>query len=192
MSPPLSSSTLVPTRARDDRLSPLAIDVNTVTTMGRLKDHIRTEHAALRPHIELIRTTADAVGETSLHVLRGLTESVLGFAIKELLPHAEHENELLYRAVEEALHAPGSTRTMSRDHIEIRRYLDELTTLSSSILEGHELERTTVRDLRRVLYGLHAIVALHFEKEDEVYAALLEAKLPNEEQDRLLAELSRH
>lgn len=160
--------------------------------MGRLKDHIHTEHAALRPHIELIRTTADAVGETSPHVLRGLVESVLGFATKELLPHAEHENELLYRAVEEALHAPGSTRTMSRDHIEIRRYLDELITLGSSIRDGHEIELATIRELRRVLHGLHAVLVLHFEKEDEVYAALLEAKLPAEEQDRLLAELSRH
>lgn len=160
--------------------------------MSKLKDHIRSEHAALRPHIDLIRTTADAVGDTSLHVLRGLAESVLGFALRELLPHAEHENHLLYRAVEEALHAPGATRTMSREHVEIRRYLDELTTLSSSIREGHDLDPSTIRDLRRVLYGLHAVLVLHFEKEDEVYTALLEAKLPLDEQERLLADLLRH
>lgn len=160
--------------------------------MSKLKDHIRSEHAALRPHIDLIRTTADAVGDTSLHVLRGLAESVLGFALRELLPHAERENHLLYRAVEEALHAPGATRTMSREHVEIRRFLDELTTLSSSIREGHDLDPSTIRDLRRVLYGLHAVLVLHFEKEDEVYTALLEAKLPLDEQERLLADLLRH
>ena len=160
--------------------------------MSKLKDHIHEEHAALRPHVEAIRTAADAVGEVPNHVLREMTESVIGFLLGELLPHARTEDAILYRAVEEAHHAPGATRTMKRDHTEVRRLVDELTTLNAEIVEGHPVAARTIRDLRRILYGLHALVTLHFAKEDDVLAAILEAKLPPGEQDQLLADLSRH
>jgi iron-sulfur cluster repair protein YtfE (RIC family) len=160
--------------------------------MSRLKDHIRAEHAHLRPHLDSIRTAADAVGSVPPHILRDMTESAAGFLLHELLPHARTENEILYKALEEALHAPGSARVLQQEHTEISRYVDELTSLNSSINDGQELGDNTVRELRRVLYGLYALVMSHFSKEDHVVASILEAKLPPDEQDRLLNSLSRH
>ena len=154
--------------------------------MSTLKDHVTTEHAHLRPHVESIRTTADAVGEVPNHILREMTESVVGFLLHELIPHAHTEDTILYRALEEALHAPGSARTMRHEHTEIARYTDELTSLNASIIDNHDLSGTTVRELRRVLYGLYALVMSHFTKEDHVVAAILEAKMPADEQERLL------
>ena len=160
--------------------------------MSKLKNHVTTEHAHLRPHVESIRTTADAVGEVPNHILRDMTESVVGFLLHELIPHAHTEDTILYRALEEALHAPGSARTMRHEHTEIARYTDELTSLNASIIDDHDLPGTTVRELRRVLYGLYALVMSHFAKEDHVVAAILEAKMPADEQERLLDALGHH
>ena len=159
--------------------------------MSPLREHIRAEHAALRPHLETMRIVGDAVGEVPTAILRDLTESVLGFAVRELVPHTESEDRIIARAVEEALHAPGAGRGLRRETHEIRRYLEELTALATSIDDHHELAPRTARELRRVLYGLHALVVLHFTAEDDEYASLLEAKLPAGEQELLLAELLR-
>lgn len=159
--------------------------------MSKLKEHIRSEHALLRPHVELIRIVADSVGNVRPVILRDLTEAVLGFCVRELLPHTEGEDRIIARAVEEALHAPGAGRGLGREVIEIRRLVEELTSLGASIEEDHDVTHAVERDLRRVLYGLHALVSLHFAAEDEVYAALLEAKLPADEQDLLLETLAR-
>jgi hypothetical protein len=42
-------------------------------------------------------------------------------------------------------------------------------------------DETLQLDLRRVLYGLYALVAVHFAKEEEVYLPLLDARLTTEE-----------
>ncbi len=160
--------------------------------MSRLKDHITAEHSHLRPHVEAIRTAADAVGEVPNHVLRDLTESAVGFLLHELIPHAHSENEILYRAFEQSLHAPGAARTMQHEHTEIARYTDELTSLNAAITDGHDLGEHTIRELRRVLYGLYALVMSHFAKEDHVLASILEAKMPAGELDQLLSDLTRH
>jgi iron-sulfur cluster repair protein YtfE (RIC family) len=160
--------------------------------MSKLKDHVKTEHAHLRPHLDQIRTAADAVGNVPPHILRDMTESTVGFLLHELLPHARMENEILYKALEEALHAPGSSRVLQHEHTEISRYVDELTSLNASIVDGHVLGDHTVGELRRVLYGIYALVMSHFAKEDHVVSTILEAKLPADEQDRLLEALSAH
>lgn len=159
--------------------------------MSKLKVHLTTEHAHLRPHVESIRTAADAVGEVPNNILREMTEAVVGFLLHELIPHAHTEDTILYRALEEALHAPGSARTMRHEHTEIIRYTDELTSLNASITEYHDLSSAVLRELRRVLYGLYALVMSHFAKEDHVVAAILEAKMPADEQERLLEALVR-
>ncbi len=56
--------------------------------------------------------------------------------------------------------------------------------------ELRELLRDGMADengLRRVLYGLHAVVSLHFAKEEEVYLPILEARLTPHEADTMFA-----
>ena len=160
--------------------------------MNKLTNFIHHEHSTLRPHVELIRITADAVGDVPLSTLRDLTNAVLGFLLRELIPHARHENELLYKTVEKATHSPGSTATMSREHLEVSKMADQLGDLHALTVAEAELTEKTIRDLRRVLYGLYALVNLHFAKEEEIYADILEHQLSATEQDLLLAALARH
>ena len=44
-------------------------------------------------------------------------------------------------------------------------------------LDSHTLESVAQAALRRVLYGLYALVKVHFAKEEEVYLPLLDARL---------------
>jgi iron-sulfur cluster repair protein YtfE (RIC family) len=118
-----------------------------------------------------------------------MTDSVLQFVLRELDTHARSEDEVLYEAVENCQGVPGAVDTMRRDHVEINRLAAELSDLHGSLVIGHELSDETTRALRRVLYGLHAIVRLHFEKEEEILTPYLEHKLPAAEQERVLARL---
>jgi len=160
--------------------------------MSKLADFIHHEHNTLRPHVELIRVTADAVGEVPLPILRDLTNTVLGFLVRELLPHAREEKEILYRTVEQATQSPGSTATMNREHLEVSKMADQLGDLHALTVAEADLSDRTIRDLRRVLYGLYALVNLHFLKEEEIFVDILDRRLSATEKDVLVAAMSRH
>lgn len=158
--------------------------------MSKLTDHIHAEHANLKPHIESIRVAADAVGEVPAEILKELTDSVLGFLLRELVPHSHREEEVLYTAVEEIMNAPGATATMTLDHVEIRKLVDELGGLHATLVAEHVLSTSAERELRRVLYGVYALVGLHFAKEEEVYSRLFDMRLTARDEERLLLSLN--
>jgi hypothetical protein len=63
---------------------------------------------------------------------------------------------------------------MSRSYAEIARLVPRV----GKLLQGLDQDRpdpVEVAELRRSLYGLHAIVELHFDQEDEGYFSLLDA-----------------
>lgn len=62
---------------------------------------------------------------------------------------------------------------MNREHVEIRRLAGMLSRLVEELPEAGPSE-ADLRDLRRVLYGLHAVLRLHFAQEDESYLSLFE------------------
>ena len=158
--------------------------------MSKLTDHLHAEHENLKPHIESVRIAADAVGEVPPQILRELTDSVLGFLLRELMPHAHRGEEVLYTAVERVMGAPGATATMTLDHVEIARLIDELGSIHATLVAEHSLDEVTERELRRVLYGVYALARLHFAKEEEVYSRLLEMRLSPQDEENLLKQLS--
>lgn len=145
---------------------------------------IREEHRHLLPHIEEIRTAADAVGAAPADRVRAAAEEVHTFLLEHLIPHAESEDGVLYPAVEDAMGAPGATRTMTRDHVEVGTLTGELGKVIPR-LEG-DPGREVEDDLRRILYGLHALVTLHFAKEEEIYLPILDTALTVEEGEHLI------
>ncbi len=95
---------------------------------------------------------------------------------KELIPHAEAEDQALYPVVEKLMGAPGVTATMSRDHAEVGRLTEELAALRFRLTVG-SVGEVQAKALRRVLYGLYALVKVHFAKEEEIYLPLLDGRL---------------
>ena len=62
-------------------------------------------------------------------------------------------------------------------HVQLGRLLDELEALFPA-LKGGRGAAPPDRDLRRVLYSIHALLGAHLEEADEDVEPLLEAKLP--------------
>lgn len=151
---------------------------------------LREEHRELIPHIEQLRAIADAVGEVPIDALRRDTESVYGFLVHHLLPHAQAEERALYPVVARVLGAPHATDTMSRDHTEIGRLARELDVLRAKMADT-AADTILTRDLRRVLYGLYALVKVHFAKEEEVYLPLLDGALTPDEGRAMYADMER-
>lgn len=149
-------------------------------------DPLRREHAELMPRVEDLRATAESADVLGAATLATELDGVLAFLREHLVPHAHAEEVALYPAVERALGAPGSTATMSRDHVEVLRLVAELGDLRDG-LEEHRLDATAVRAVQHVLYGLYAVLRLHFAKEEEIYLPLLDAVLSPDEATELFA-----
>ena len=150
---------------------------------------IRDEHRALLPHIERLRVTADDVGHVPGSVLRTKLDEAHEFLVRHLIPHARAEDEVLYPAVARLMGAPKATATMSRDHVEVVRLTAELATLR--VFPESEPDAQRANDLRRVLYGLYALVRTHFAKEEEIYLPILDERLTLAEAADLFKEMER-
>lgn len=135
---------------------------------------LREEHRELFPHIEGLRAVADEVGRIDGAALREKLQDSYTFLAHQLVPHAKAEDEVLYPEVARLLGGPRATATMSRDHVEVVALISELATLRSFHGEP-DAERQSA--LRRVLYGLYALVRTHFAKEEEIYVPLLDDRL---------------
>ena len=147
--------------------------------MNTLTQPLRDEHKELFPSVDRIRQVADLIGEASISEIQQGVEEVYDFLANHLKPHAEAEDAALYPAVQKVLGSPDATRTMSRDHTEIGRYIDELASLNEN-LSTVALTSELTRSLRRVLYGVYALVKVHFAKEEEVYLPILDPRLTPE------------
>jgi iron-sulfur cluster repair protein YtfE (RIC family) len=143
--------------------------------MNTLTQPLRDEHKELIPHIEKILEVANSIPEAPLEQIRDGVREVYEFLTYHLIPHAQAEDAALYPAVQRALGSLDSTRTMSRDHIEVEAYVTELARLQQ------DSSLQNFKALQRVLYGLYALVKVHFAKEEEVYLPLLEARMTAEE-----------
>lgn len=158
--------------------------------MKPLLQPLRDEHQHLRPHVEALRAAADAVGHTDLLDLRVLVDRSYEFLTHHLLPHAESEDAVLYPAVQQVLGSELATATMGRDHTEVGNLTAALAELRLRLATVTELDDHFLRELRRLLYGLFAVVTLHFAKEEEIYVPLLEEHLTAAKAAAMLTELA--
>ena len=125
---------------------------------------LRAEHDAVLPLIEQIRSTADALStpDVLLNPVHALLDRLEG----ELLPHERADEELLVPLVGRALGGTDATAALSRTHAEIEHQVSRLRRL----LAGLDIESAQPEDiveLRRLLYGLYAVLRLHNAQEEE-------------------------
>jgi hypothetical protein len=92
---------------------------------------------------------------------------------KELLPHELEEQQTAYPILSEMLKDEDPTGPLIQTHHEIHR-LSRLYARLVAQLPAEGPRPEDLRDLRRVLYGLHAILQLHFAQEDELYSMFQE------------------
>lgn len=148
--------------------------------MASLTQPLRDEHRELLPQVETLRQAGDAINESLSSLAHTRIEEAYTFLTRQLIPHAQAEDKALYPMVQKVMRSPQATATMSRDHQEVKNLTEELGTL-----RVHHTQLFITFDqamaLRRVLYGLYALVKVHFAKEEEIYLPILDAKLTAEE-----------
>jgi len=135
----------------------------------------RAEHRALLPEVRRIREVADRLDSLDPASIRSELLRVYNFLSNDLLPHEIAEDATAYPVVARIIGGKDPTATMSRAHLEIAHRVRML----GSLLEELPPEGPTGEDLsdfRRILYGLDAILRLHFAQEEESYLPLLDGR----------------
>lgn len=131
------------------------------------------EHDQMRENLAIFRDAAQRLssGERSaaLPALRGADE----FLRRTLLPHERAEDRNLYPALAAPLGSPEATATMSRMHAEIDRLAAKLHSHVQIAQAEGRIRDDQIDDLLACLYGLHALLSLHFIQEEENYFVLL-------------------
>jgi iron-sulfur cluster repair protein YtfE (RIC family) len=138
----------------------------------------REEHEHLMAHVAHLAAAAAEVPELSIEERTQLVGRILSFLRDTLLPHAEAEERTLYPALATLYGHPDATATMSFDHQAIGERIVALETTAPE---------DTAR-LQQLLYGLHALISVHFRKEEEVYLPLLETR-PDGEIEQLMTRM---
>ncbi len=140
----------------------------------------RSEHSVLLPEVKRMRFLADRLDLMPPVEARRELQAVQQFLVKRVLPHEQAEDSKVYPAVARLIGGDDPTAPMSRTHLEIAHLITVLgRNVEDLPPEGPGPE--DIRELRRVLYGLEAILRLHFAQEEESYLALLDRHSPAED-----------
>jgi hypothetical protein len=133
--------------------------------------HLHEEHRELAPSLARIRTLADGLGTMPGAQAKTELDALRTFLVETLVPHEEREDRDVFPLLASAVGNDDVTAALHRTHTEIFhliRFVDRL--VGEVPEEGPGPEDLT--DLRRVLYGLDAILRLHMAQEEELYLAL--------------------
>jgi hypothetical protein len=117
-----------------------------------------------------VRGAADAIGAVPTDRAVAMARDVHRLLVEEVGPHEDAEDAQLYPVLARVLGGSDPTGTMSRAHVEIAHLIRRLGRLLDD-LRG-EPDDDDLIELRRLLYGLHTILALQFAQEDEGYLSL--------------------
>jgi len=153
-------------RARRDPAGVPALDAAGAEVLRRFAG----EHAGLDPGIERLRSVADSLDvETPERALVTVREAhrVL---VEDIEPHERAEEAELYPLLARVMGGSDPTGTMSRVHVEISHLVRRLGRVLGEI-DGDRLQGDDLTEVRRVLYGLEAILRLHMAQENESYLA---------------------
>ena len=134
----------------------------------RPTEPFRKEHEHLLEHIEHLADAAREMPRLSDEERNALRDRILAFLRGNLIPHAKAEEDVLYPEWSKLLGFPDAAAPMIHDHEAIVAHIDRLA-------------RVDVRDvdaLQELLYGLYALISVHFRKEEDLQLPAFDAASP--------------
>lgn len=138
---------------------------------SELAERLRLEHQDLVPRLDGLLDLADSLGTSSPATALPALQEIRSFLVDEVVPHETQDETEIYPFVTSILPGEDPMAMMSRTHREIFHLVDVFNRQVAD-LPAQGPEPADVRDLRRTLYGLHAILKLHFSQEEELYSSL--------------------
>ena len=138
---------------------------------SQVGQRFQAEHREFAPHLQRIRTVADRLDTYGPPEARAELERIRWFLLERLPQHEKEEEAAVYPVVAKLMGGEDPMGSMERAHMEIEHLARLFGALVSDLpVEGPGPEDLV--DLRRVLYGLHAVLRLHFAQEEEAYSWL--------------------
>ena len=134
----------------------------------RATEPFRREHEELLSHIEHIGQAAREVSQLSQDEREALVGRILEFLRGTLVPHARAEEAVLYPEWAKLVGFEGAAVPMIHDHEEIVARIERL----------EQTDAADVDTLQELLYGLHALISVHFRKEEDIQLPAFDAAPP--------------
>lgn len=131
----------------------------------RPTEPFRREHEELLSHIEHIGRAAREVPRLRTADRKVVVDRILRFLRGTLVPHAKAEEEVLYPEWAKLVGFDGAAVPMIHDHEAI-------------VARIERLERADLDDvdlLQELLYGLYALIGVHFRKEEDIQLPAFDA-----------------
>jgi iron-sulfur cluster repair protein YtfE (RIC family) len=132
---------------------------------------LKAEHAGLAQALERMARLAEQLDTAANGTFMAELRAVDALLYDRILPHEQADERELHPALARLLGGRDPMAAISRTHREIghlirrfHRLVEELQDASPAVEERVELRRT--------LYGLEAILRLHFAQEDEIYESV--------------------
>jgi iron-sulfur cluster repair protein YtfE (RIC family) len=136
----------------------------------------RSQHTSLRTSIEEIRRVADSLGSMESAETLHAVETIYEMLIRDIQPHEEEEEAILYPLLERLVGGREPLGAMSRAHREIAHQIRRLGQVIGELHADH-IDEAEIMELRGLLYGLYFIVKLHTAQEDENYLYLDDSQI---------------
>jgi iron-sulfur cluster repair protein YtfE (RIC family) len=131
----------------------------------RPTEPFRDEHKQLHEHIEHLADAAREMPRMSETERSALRDRILDFLRGTLIPHAKAEEEVLYPEWAALVGFADAAVPMVHDHEAIVARTDRLA----------EADPSDVDALQELLYGLHALISVHFRKEEDLQLPAFDA-----------------
>jgi heavy metal translocating P-type ATPase len=129
------------------------------------------EHERLVGPIARLRAVADELATAPPRQAAAALAEVEQLVRERLLRHETEDDTQVYPTIERALGGDDPIAAMHRTHREVQQ-LGGLLTRMTADLSPEGPGPAEANDFRRVLYGLDAILRLHFAQENELYHSL--------------------
>ncbi|MGV1086896.1 MAG: heavy metal translocating P-type ATPase [Mycobacterium sp.] len=130
------------------------------------------EHDQMRDDLSVLRDAAHQVSAGEPEAALQTLQTADDFLQDTLLPHEDAEDKALYPALAGPLGGAEATATMSRMHAEINRLAQRLHSHRGIAEEAGAVTTEQADDLLSCLYGLYALLCLHFVQEEENFFVL--------------------
>jgi iron-sulfur cluster repair protein YtfE (RIC family) len=131
----------------------------------RPTEPFRREHEGLLEHIEHLAEAAREMPRLSEEERDSVRARILGFLHGTLVPHAKAEEEILYPEWAKLVGFPDAAVPMVHDHEAIVARIERL--------QAANLD--DVDTLQELLYGLYALISVHFRKEEDLQLPAFDA-----------------
>lgn len=142
-------------------------------------------HERILHHVNGMPEIADLLLSGTTEDVRGQADELSAFLTGTLIPHVDTAERTLYPELERMFQNRHSMAPMRREHVEVRRLVQELAAMTVQ-LDAGQVTLGRALAMRRVMFQLYALLKVHL-AEEEAYLRIVEHGVTADVADMLAA-----